>query len=62
MSNEDILKSALREIRRLYLRSNKRDRHTCYQMYLAADKALDEMEIRKLSDRLGEVNSVERKD
>ncbi len=60
MSNEELLKSTLEEIRRLYLRSNKRDRNTCYRMYLAAGKALDEMEIRKLSDRLGEVNSVER--
>ncbi len=39
-----LLNGALVEIRRLYLRSNKRDKHTCYQMFLVAEKALREIE------------------
>lgn len=38
------LKRALNEIVRLYLRSNKRDRNTCYQMFLVAKKTLEEIE------------------
>lgn len=45
--SEDVAKSALIEIQRLYLRSNKRDSNTCYQMYLAAKKALEEIEYLK---------------
>lgn len=51
MSDEELFKSTLEEIRRLYLRSNKRDRHTCYQMYLAADKVLGEIELREYLTR-----------
>lgn len=39
------LNEALVEIRRLYLRSNKRDKHTCWQMYRVAVKALLEVEV-----------------
>lgn len=44
--NEDEVtaRRALVEIRRLYLRSNKRDKHTCLQMYRVAEKALKEIE------------------
>ncbi len=39
----EIAKNFLIEIQRLYLRSNKKDRNTCYQMYLTASKAIEEL-------------------
>lgn len=41
---------ALIEIRRLYLRANKRDKHTCWQMYRVAVKALEEVDATAAAD------------
>lgn len=44
MNDDEVAaRRALIEIRRLYLRSNKRNKNTCYQMYLVAKEALAEM-------------------
>ncbi len=49
-----LTKLALNEIRRLYMRSNKRDKYTCYKMYLMAGKTLEEIELREyLASDLG---------
>ena len=40
---DETAKKSLIEIQRLYLRSNKKDKNTCYQMYLTASKAIEEL-------------------
>jgi len=39
------LTNALKEVFRLYQRSHKRDKNTCYQMYLTAKKTLDYLDV-----------------
>lgn len=53
------LNEALIEIRRLYLRSNKRDKHTCWQMYRVAVKALEEVEAAPGLDAPADASSVQ---
>ncbi len=41
---DETAKNSLIEIQRLYLRSNRKDWNTCYQMYLTASKAVEEID------------------
>lgn len=50
------LTNALNEVIRLYQRSNKKDKNTCYQMYLVAAKILDYLDyVNDLEDKAKEV-------